>query len=199
MNLIVLRSSAFRLYCYGTVAAVNGMWILQILMIWLAWDVTGSASFVAMIGAFALFPTVLSGFVAPIFAGFSIERAGVIPTLAVAVLLHVLNFVIIAFLHPRDTRTLGNSVSFSSAFWQGLAYLWQKADLRAVLCLSFLFALTIRGVMEVLPVVADGQFGRGAAGVGQLGSAIGAGDFRRHAGLVVLLGSGSVAAKRKGG
>ena len=61
MNLIALRSSAFRLYYCGNVAAVNGMWILQILIIWLAWDVTGSASFVGMIGAFALFPTVLSG------------------------------------------------------------------------------------------------------------------------------------------
>jgi MFS family permease len=252
------------------------MWILQILLIWLAWDVTGSASFVGMIGAFALFPTVLSGplfgvavdrmniriaayctnlgmvlvaltllavqgtgaldpvwlsaiaaalgivksahhpvrlsmgprlverghvasvvaltslnfnlarIVAPIFAGFSIEHAGVTPTLVVAVLLYVPTFVILAFLHPRDTREHGNSVSFSSAFWQGLAYLWHKPDLRAILFLSFLFALAIRGVMEVLPVVADGQFARGATGVGQLGSAIGAGAL--VAALIKALG-----------
>jgi MFS family permease len=276
MNLIALRSSAFRLYYCGNVAAVNGMWILQILLIWLAWDVTGSASFVGMIGAFALFPTVLSGplfgvavdrmniriaayctnlgmvlvaltllavqgtgaldpvwlsaiaaalgivksahhpvrlsmgprlverghvasvvaltslnfnlarIVAPIFAGFSIEHAGVTPTLVVAVLLYVPTFVILAFLHPRDTREHGNSVSFSSAFWQGLAYLWHKPDLRAILFLSFLFALAIRGVMEVLPVVADGQFARGATGVGQLGSAIGAGAL--VAALIKALG-----------
>ncbi len=276
MNLVALRSASFRLYYCGNVAAVNGMWILQILIIWLAWDVTGSASFVGMIGAFALFPTVFSGpffgvavdrmnirvaaygtnlgmvlvaltllavqgtgamnpvwlsviavalgvvksahhpvrlsmgprlverghvasvvaltslnfnlarIIAPIFAGFSIEHAGVTPTLVVAVLLYVPTFVILAFLHPRDTRQHGNGVSFSSAFWQGLAYLWQKPDLRAVLFLSFLFALAIRGVMEVLPVVADGQFGRGATGVGQLGSAIGAGAL--VAALIKTLG-----------
>ncbi len=276
MNLIALRSSAFRLYYCGNVAAVNGMWILQILIIWLAWDVTGSASFVGMIGAFALFPTVLSGpffgvavdrmnirvaaygtnlgmvlcaltlfavqangatntvwlsviavalgivksahhpvrlsmgprlverghvasvvaltslnfnlarIVAPIFAGFSIEHAGIMPTLVVAVLLYVPNFIIIGFLDPRDTRDHGSGVSFSSAFWHGLAYLWHKADMRAVLFLSFLFALAIRGVMEVLPVVADGQFGRGPTGVGELGSAIGAGAL--IAALIKALG-----------
>lgn len=276
MNLIALRSPAFRLYYCGNVAAVNGMWILQILIIWLAWDVTGSASFVGMIGALALFPTVLSGplfgvavdrmnvrvaaygtnlgmilcgltlltvhgsgatnplwlsviavavgivksahhpvrlsmgprlvdrgdvpsvvaltalnfnlarIIAPIFTGFSIEHVGVMPTLAVSVLLYAPNLVIIGFLRPRDTSASGNVVSFSSAFWQGLAYLWHKADLRAILFLSFLFALAIRGVMEVLPVVADGQFARGATGVGELGSAIGAGAL--SAALIKALG-----------
>lgn len=265
MNLIALRSPAFRLYYCGNIAAVNGMWILQILIIWLAWDTTGSAGFVGLIGAFALFPTVLSGplfgvavdrmniriaayatnlgmmfcagtllavqaagatnvfwlsviavaigmiksahhpvrlsmgprlversdvasvvaltalnfnlarIIAPIFTGFSIEHAGVVPTLVVAALLYVPNLVIVGFLRPRETGGKGNLISFSSAFWHGLAYLWHKADMRAVLLLSFLFALSIRGVMEVLPVVADGEFGKGAAGVGQLGSAIGAG------------------------
>ena len=73
MNLVALRSASFRLYYCGNVAAVNGMWILQILIIWLAWDVTGSASFVGMIGAFALFPTVLSG---PFF-GVAVDRMNI--------------------------------------------------------------------------------------------------------------------------
>jgi hypothetical protein len=47
--------------------------------------------------------------------------------------------------------------------------------IREALILTLVFATLVRGALEVLPVLADGAFGQGAAGLGMLTAAAGAG------------------------
>jgi hypothetical protein len=47
--------------------------------------------------------------------------------------------------------------------------------IREALILTLIFATLVRGALEVLPVLADGAFGQGAAGLGMLTAAAGAG------------------------
>ncbi|MYF90554.1 MAG: MFS transporter, partial [Boseongicola sp. SB0676_bin_33] len=54
MNLSALKSRDFRLYLAGNLFSLNAMWMLRIIVGWLAWDLTGSASVVGLI-AFAYF------------------------------------------------------------------------------------------------------------------------------------------------
>lgn len=74
MNLIALRSRQFQLYFSGAVCAVNGMWILRIVIGWLSWKITGSAGFVGTIAAVSLIPTVIFG---PFF-GVLVDRSNVL-------------------------------------------------------------------------------------------------------------------------
>ena len=61
MNLSALNSRNIRLYLAGNLFSLNAMWMLRIVVGWLAWDLTGSASFVGLI-AFAYFlPTMFLG------------------------------------------------------------------------------------------------------------------------------------------
>lgn len=61
---------AFRRYYIGAVLGTNGGWISRVVMAWLAWDLTGSATFVGLIAAASLMPVALFG---PIF-GAIIDR-----------------------------------------------------------------------------------------------------------------------------
>ena len=73
MNLIALKSPSFRLYFMGSMSAVNGLWIMRVLIGWLAWELTASASFVGWIAALSLLPTL---FIGPIF-GVMVDRASI--------------------------------------------------------------------------------------------------------------------------
>jgi sugar phosphate permease len=58
---------------------------------------------------------------------------------------------------------------------EGFAYARETPLVRRALVLTFVFATLVRGALEVLPVLADGAFGRGAAGLGLLTAAAGGG------------------------
>jgi MFS family permease len=58
---------------------------------------------------------------------------------------------------------------------EGLRYIRQRSVILIVLVTTTVFSITIRGVLEVLPIIADGSFKLGAVGLGQLGSAVGGG------------------------
>lgn len=74
MNLAALQSQSYRRYYAGSALTVNGMWILRIIIAWLAWDITKSATFVGFISSLTLIPTMFSG---PLF-GVIMDRVNII-------------------------------------------------------------------------------------------------------------------------
>lgn len=267
MNLSALQSQGYRRYLAGSAAAVNGMWILRVVLTWLAWDVSGSATFVGLIAALTMLPTMISGpvfgalmdryniiraaygtnigmmtcalaivfalefglisqifllvvaicigivtsahhpmrltmgprlverdqigsvsalaalnfntarVISPFFAGLIIEYFSVMAALIVTLLLYIPNLIIYATLKPRSLATPKEYQSIRAALIEGLGYIWAHKYLRLILTTSALFSLSIRGILEILPVIADGTFTKGATGLGQLGAAVGAGSM----------------------
>lgn len=265
MNLIALKSPGFRLYFIGGLFAVNGLWIMRILIGWMAWELTGSASFVGLVAALSLLPIFLTGpffgvlidrtniklaaigtnssmivcisallavhlsgqlspellsaiavaigivssahhpvrmslaprlvqkehvgsvvalaalnfntarMISPAIGGIIIDQFGITSALIISTLLYLPSLMIVPFLKPRTTQTPKNKESFLIALKNGINYLWHRPELRLVLLMTALMALSVRGTTEILPVVADGVFNKGAVGLGQLGSAVGAG------------------------
>jgi MFS family permease len=265
MNLVALKSPGFRLYFIGGLFAVNGLWIMRVLIGWIAWELTGSASFVGLIAALSLLPVFLTGpffgvlvdraniklaafgtnssmiacivtlllihisgqlspsllsaiaiaigivssahhpvrmslaprlvqkehvgsvvalaalsfntarMISPALGGIIIDQFGITSALIISALFYLPSLMIVPFLQPRTTHAHINKEPFVAAFKSGVNYLWQRSELRLVLFMTALMALSVRGTTEILPVVADGVFHKGAVGLGQLGSAVGAG------------------------
>lgn len=265
MNLVALKSPSFRLYFIGGLFAVNGLWIMRVLIGWMAWELTASASFVGLVAALSLLPIFLTGpffgvlvdrtniklaaiatnssmvvsisvllaiqmsghlsplllssvavaigvvssahhpvrmslaprlvekghvgsvvalaalsfntarMISPALGGIIIDQFGITSALAISILLYLPNLVIVPFLQPRNTQAHKNKEPFVTALKNGINYLWHRPELRLVLLMTALMSLSVRGTTEILPVVADGLFNKGAVGLGQLGSAVGAG------------------------
>jgi MFS family permease len=267
MNLIALQSPSYRRYFAGSAAAVNGLWILRVVVMWLAWQVSQSATFVGLISALSMIPTVLTGpffgvlmdrcniihaayasniammsaaliiilaqtmgMVGPVFlvilaiyigiitsahhpmrlslgprlvqrnqigsvsalaalnfntaraispfiAGMVIANYGITSALILTLILYMPNLYITGTLQPREITRSKEYQSVRAAIKEGLAYIWADKYLRLILIASAVFAFSIRAVFEILPVIADGAFNMGAIGLGQLGTAIGAGSL----------------------
>ncbi len=73
MGLSALGSRDFRLYIAGNLFALNAMWMLRIVVGWLAWDLTGSAGFVGLIALCHFLPSMIFG---PLFGVF-VDRVNV--------------------------------------------------------------------------------------------------------------------------
>lgn len=114
-------------------------------------------------------------FISPAICGLIIDGFGVATALATVVVLYVPNLFIIWALQPRDRGTTVEPEPFFTAFAAGIQYLMDRKALLWILLLSGLYNATVRGTTELMSVIADGGFGRGAAGLGQLGSAVGSG------------------------
>lgn len=265
MNWNALKSPGFRLYFTGNVLSVNGMWVLRILVSWIAWDVSGSASYVGLIAALSLAPTIISGplfgvmvdrmnilfgaflsniimlanimllfifnhlgwlsmpvltvmalavginaslhhpvrmslgprlvpsemvssvialaavnfntarFLSPAIGGLVIEQLGIQTGLLVSFALFVPTLLIVPFLRPRPREQQALASSFLDDLKDGFRWLRAHPYLLQIMTLTALISVSIRAAGELLPVVADGLYQMGATGVGQLGSAIGAG------------------------
>lgn len=84
--------------------------------------------------------------------------------------------VVLMFLNPRPRQSVASSpAGLWSGLRQGLAHAWSTPLIRRVLVLTAAFTLVGRGMTEILPLIADGLFARGAAGLGVLASAVGIG------------------------
>lgn len=267
MNLIALQSPTYRRYFVGSAAAVNGLWILRVVVMWLSWQVSQSATFVGIISALTMIPTVVTGpffgvlmdrcniihaaygsniammsatliiilaqsmgtisplflvilaiyigiitsahhpmrlslgprlvqrhqigsvsalaalnfniarAVSPFVAGIVIAKFGINAALCLTLMLYLPNLYITGTLQPREITRSTEYQSVRAAIIEGLAHIWADKYLRLILIASALFAFTIRAVFEILPVIADGAFNLGAIGLGQLGTAIGAGSL----------------------
>lgn len=266
MALPALSHPGFRRYFFGSLLNVNAVWIQRVALVWIAWDLTGSAAYVGLIAGLTLIPSLLTGpvfgvwvdrteilsaaakttsamivllgiligmlalgwlspwllavaalalgtatsahhpvrmslaprlvppelmsgvialtavnfnvarLVAPVIAGALIASAGILVTLAVAAALLAPMLLILPTLSPRALPSKSGPVlSLANAFREGVSHARRTPMIWRCILVMAVFTFAARGVLELLPVIADGEFGRGATGLGLLTGAAGAG------------------------
>lgn len=116
----------------------------------------------------------LARLVAPVIAGGVIAHAGAGVALWVAVLCYAPMLIVLPRLRPRALPPRPKA-SVLADLREGLRYAMGAPVVRAALAITVIFSTIVRGALEVLPVLADGAYGRGAAGLGVLTAAAGAG------------------------
>lgn len=266
MNFQALGSANFRTYFFGNMFALNATWMQRVTVGWLAWDMTGAASFVGLVAliqslptvvlgpffgvlvdrvnvkaaAFAtqvlmlivtliLFATVASGLMSPVLlvaiallsgavvaahnpvrmslaprlvkrelvasvvnftsinfnlarlvgpaiGGFSIAWLGVANTLLIQAACYFPFIFAISQLAIRPRREAkGGHEPFWAALLSGLRHVVHQPLVRRAVIVTGAVTLMARGCLEILPVLADGVFDKGASGLGVLISAAGGG------------------------
>lgn len=276
MHLPALKSRSFRLYEGASLFSVNGTWITRIIIGWVAWELTGSASWVGLLSFFLFAPTIatspffgvlmdrvrlrpaamvahgvvtaatlsmfilhMTGFltiwslsivalvigiaasaersvrmtivarmvdlqtlpnavaihasnfnmarlIGPAIGGILIDRFGTGIAMQVNIVLLLPFLVALFFLKVRENeKSKVARATFLSDFLSGARYAVLHPIIREALILTSITSLNVRGVMEILPALADGVFQRGAEGLGQMVAAGGAGAL--VAALIIAL------------
>lgn len=265
MNLAALKSPQYRLYLIGNIFGMNANWILRLVIGWLAWDLTKSASFVGLASFLAYAPVLLGGpffgvitdrveiktamlavlitiaglsalmlgvvafdamtpeFLAlyaltigtafsayqpirltlgprlvradrvssvvsigalnfnisrltgPAIAGALIANFGVTVTMVIVCLLYIPFLTIFSRLKPRDRNVQSEHLPFWQSMREGFVFIATSRLILIAMLTTGLFSLIIRASLEVLPIIADGVFERGAAGLGIITAAAGVG------------------------
>lgn len=117
-----LTDPKFRIYFSGAVAATHATWIFRILILWTAWDLTHSASFVGLITTVMVLPVALAS---PIF-GTLVDRNNPVRVyfiVSIAYLLCPLGFLALSawgLLIPATLLILAGFYSFVVALYQPL-------------------------------------------------------------------------------
>lgn len=112
--------------------------------------------------------------VAPAVTGVVIAQFGAQVALWVAVIFYMPMLVVLTQLRPRDLPFRARA-PFLTDLVEGVRYGMMSPLVRMALLLTSVFATNVRGALEVLPVLADGAFARGAEGLGLLTAAVGGG------------------------
>lgn len=265
MNLNALNSRGYRLYLLGNAFGLNANWMQRLLMGWLAWDMTGSASYVGLISFLNFSPVLLGGplfgvitdrvnvrkaalvvqaviatlaviflmalivgamsttFLAiysvviglalsayqpirmslgprlvpkeqiasvvslgalnfnisrltgPAIGGAMIATAGEIATMIAVLLIYVPFIYILSRLRPREQSATKVHPPFLRSFKDGLAFIFSNRSVWIAFVVVAAFSVVIRGVLEILPTIADGAFHKGPAGLGVMTAVVGAG------------------------
>jgi MFS family permease len=134
----------------------------------------------------------LARLVAPVAAGWIIAGAGAGVALWVAVLCYVPMIAVLPSLRPRDLPPRDRA-PFLTELRGGVRFAAETPLIRQALVLTLIFATLVRGALELLPVLADGAFGQGAAGLGMLTAAAGAGAL--SSAVLKALGAGAAGAR----
>jgi MFS family permease len=134
----------------------------------------------------------LARLMAPVLAGWVIATAGAGVALWLSVLCYIPMLVVLPLLRPRALPVRPRA-SVLSDLKEGIRYAVTAPLVRMALMVTLAFATVVRGALEVLPVLADGAFGRGAAGLGMLTAAAGAGAV--SSALLKAVGAGAVGAR----
>ena len=134
----------------------------------------------------------LARLVAPAVTGLIIAQFGAAISLWVAVAFYVPMIVVLMRLRPRALPSRAVA-PFLSELREGVQYSMASPLVRQALLITVVFATILRGALEVLPVLADGAFERGAAGLGLLTGAAGAGAL--VAAMLKSVGVGAVGAR----
>jgi MFS family permease len=266
MNLAAIRFRDFRIYLIGNVFALNGLWMQRLTIGWLAWDMTGSASFVGLVAFINFAPTIVVGpffgvlvdrvrirraamitqsflfllalvlffsfsmgllgpillallsgmlgiaaaahnpirmslaprlvdrsaiasvisltainfnlarLTGPALAGWLISSWGVSASLLFQAMLYLPFVLALSLLKPRERiRNVAENAPFIHDMALGIRHVQQTTLIRQAILITGIGAFISRGVLEILPVIADGSFGRGATGLGLLTAAAGLG------------------------
>lgn len=97
------------------------------------------------------------------------------------------NQIVLRLLRPRDRMPTGEKPgTLIEGLAHGISYAWSNRFPRLILLLTGSFALLGRGMLEILPLVADGLFQRGPTGLGTLTSVAGMGALAAAALVMVL-------------
>ncbi|MEZ5674972.1 Predicted arabinose efflux permease, MFS family [Thalassovita litoralis] len=112
--------------------------------------------------------------ISPAIGGLLIGRWGSEAAAVISFLLFLPNLLLQGGLHPRQSRDKPTTALWAD-FVEGLRYGLGRGPIRAVLILTVAGLGPIRGVMELLALIADGEFHLGAEGLGLLTSAVGGG------------------------
>jgi len=113
----------------------------------------------------------------PAIGGWIIAVWGVGAAVAVSAALYLPIIVALAFARPRVREAANGEEDrrFLTALAAGVRHAAAQLPITQAMAITLTSAATGRAATELLPAIADGLFGRGAAGLGQLTSAAGAG------------------------
>ncbi|HKK37421.1 MAG TPA: MFS transporter [Paracoccaceae bacterium] len=120
-----------------------------------------------------------SRMIGPALGGWLIAVAGAGAAPALAALLFAPQILMLISLPPQPPAPRAEGPDgfrrFAADLAEGARHVRARAPIMEAFVLSGLFAVAGRGVLELLPAAADGLYGRGAAGLGALTAAAGAG------------------------
>ncbi|MEJ6395338.1 MFS transporter [Gymnodinialimonas sp. 2305UL16-5] len=116
----------------------------------------------------------LARLVAPVIAGWIIATAGGGVALWIAAACYLPMLSILPVLTPRALPPRPARPFFSDLL-EGLRFAAARPLIRNALLITLALSVIVRGALELLPVLADGGYGRGAAGLGLLTAAAGGG------------------------
>ncbi|MDE0751264.1 MAG: MFS transporter [Planktomarina sp.] len=112
----------------------------------------------------------------PALGGWLIAVWGVSLALLVQMLCYLPFLFAIGLLRPRERLSSGvKDEAFFSALNSGIRHVLKSPFICRALLITALYSFLIRGTLEILPVIADGLFNKGAAGLGLLTSSAGFG------------------------
>lgn len=111
----------------------------------------------------------------PALGGFIIATAGAPWALLLSALSFLPNLAVLPGLDPRTEGVRKHGGTVFSALGEGIRHAARTALIRRAMLAVGCFSLVPRALLEILPVLADGVFARGAAGLGALTAASGAG------------------------
>jgi predicted MFS family arabinose efflux permease len=111
----------------------------------------------------------------PAIAGLLIAGLGVEAAALLSALLFLPAQVLAGRLSPRALEDRGEDTGIGAAFVAGVRAVASSPVRRMTILLAITALGPLRGLQELLSVIADGRFGRGVEGLGLLGSAVGAG------------------------
>ncbi len=259
MNLAALKFRDFRIYLLGNIFALNGLWMQRLTIGWIAWDLTGSASFVGLVAFVNFVPTIIAGpffgvlvdririrpaaiitqsilcvlalilffsfsagllgptllaivsgmlgivmsahnpirmslaprlvdrsgvasvismtainfnlarLTGPALGGWVITSWGVGTSLLIQAFFYLPFILALAFLRPRERiRTMEEAAPFFQEMALGIRHVLQTPLIRQAILITGFGAFIARGTLEILPVIADGAFSKGASGLGML-------------------------------
>ncbi|WP_157982189.1 MFS transporter [Oceanicella sp. SM1341] len=112
----------------------------------------------------------------PAIGGWLIETGGPLLALTVDFLCYLPLIATLCVLRPEPRAPLpGAEPKVLAALAGGARHAFSSRTIRLAILLTLIYSLIGRGVLEILPAIADGVFGRGAAGLGQITAASGLG------------------------
>jgi MFS family permease len=124
----------------------------------------------------------------PAIGGAVIASRGVDWAPALAVLCFLPTIALLPGLRPRRDGSKPRRTGIVAALGDGVRAALGTALIRRAMLVIGLFSLVGRGLLEILPVLADGVFARGAGGLGTLAAAAGGGAL--VAATLITLGPG---------
>ena len=113
--------------------------------------------------------------IAPVLAGMIIAAFGVTALLAIAAVLLTPLLFVLPTLEPRPLPAKNAAFpSVFASFKEGVLHARRTPLIWRCILVGAVFTFAARGMLELLPVIADGQFAKGASGLGILTGAAGA-------------------------